>query len=179
MLEKGEWSDLKIHTPTRTFNVHKSVVCLACPFLQAACAGDWKEARAGIIPIPENECIVRACKCYAISRRVWNSLGSSEKVADLRASLSVLAYCYGVFETDLFDEDSSPSPDEEVPVPIDGIIEDMILRYAQLTIAADKVYKELTTFYVTHANIMTVWTARAQQTRQARGHDTCRGPFGS
>lgn len=55
MYESGDWSDLKIHTPTHTFNVHKSVVCPRCPFLHAACTRDWKEAQTGIIELPESE----------------------------------------------------------------------------------------------------------------------------
>lgn len=74
MFDNDEWSDLKVQTATYTFNVNKSVVCLTCPFFKAACTGDWKEARAGIIELPE----------------------SAETVEQL------LQWCYGVFDTDYF-----------------------------------------------------------------------------
>ncbi|CAK1366842.1 uncharacterized protein RHO25_011575 [Cercospora beticola] len=74
MLKNEKWSDLKIQTATYTFSVHKSVVCPACPFFEAACTGDWKEAGSGIIELPESERTVR----------------------------SLLEWCYGVFNTDYF-----------------------------------------------------------------------------
>lgn len=77
IFERSEWSDLKIKTATYTFDVHKNIVCAACPFLEAACTGDWKEARAGVVEVPEPEYIVRA----------------------------MLAYCYGLFNAEDFDRD--------------------------------------------------------------------------
>lgn len=58
MYTEGEWSDLKIVTSTRTFDVHKVVVCAASPFLKAACQNDWQEAKTGIISLPENETVI-------------------------------------------------------------------------------------------------------------------------
>ena len=77
----------------------------------------------------------------------------------------MLEYCYGVFETKNFDEYDFAYPDEEIPDPAYDTFMDMMLRYTQLAIAADKVYKELTTFCVMHANIMTVRPPRARQDR--------------
>lgn len=74
MLDNSEWSDLKIRTASHTFDVHKSVVCPACPFFKAACTGDWKEAGAGIIELPESEHTIR----------------------------SLLQWCYGVFDSEHF-----------------------------------------------------------------------------
>ncbi|PPJ52874.1 hypothetical protein CBER1_11199 [Cercospora berteroae] len=52
--ESGEWSDLTIFTATRDFRVHKNIVCPACPFFEAACTRDSKEARTGVVKLPES-----------------------------------------------------------------------------------------------------------------------------
>ncbi|GIZ48555.1 hypothetical protein CKM354_001160900 [Cercospora kikuchii] len=100
MFEKSEWSDLKIKTATQTFDVHRNIVCTACPFLEAACTGDWKEARAGVVEMPEPEYIVSA----------------------------VLAYCYGLFNTEDFDREV---------YPYDWRYGEKI-GYCELLVAADK-----------------------------------------
>ncbi|PPJ53823.1 hypothetical protein CBER1_03282 [Cercospora berteroae] len=67
---------------------------------EAACTGDWKEARAGIVEMPEPEHIVRA----------------------------VLAYCYGLFNTEDFDREFYPFE----------IIYDKQIGHCELLVAADK-----------------------------------------
>ncbi|KAF2213759.1 hypothetical protein CERZMDRAFT_83862 [Cercospora zeae-maydis SCOH1-5] len=52
--ESGEWSDLTISTATRDFRVHKNIVCPACPFFDAACTGDFREAHTGVVKLPES-----------------------------------------------------------------------------------------------------------------------------
>ncbi|PPJ53826.1 hypothetical protein CBER1_03281 [Cercospora berteroae] len=68
MFDNCQWSDLKAKTATHTFEVHKSVVCPASPFFEAACSKDWKEARTGVIELSEPEHIVRALLewCYGL-----------------------------------------------------------------------------------------------------------------
>lgn len=97
LFDTGTWSDLTIRTATHTFQVHKNIVCTACPVLQAACSGGWKEAQTGVIELPEPEHVVRA----------------------------MLAYCYGLLNTDDFDKDS----------PLDCMI-----SWGELLVAADKVH---------------------------------------
>ncbi|KAF7185752.1 hypothetical protein HII31_12854 [Pseudocercospora fuligena] len=64
LFTSGDWSDLKIASPTKTFDVHKSIVCSACPFFEAACKNSWQEAQSGIIDVPEPEIIVNALIRY-------------------------------------------------------------------------------------------------------------------
>ncbi|CAK1367098.1 hypothetical protein CB0940_10425 [Cercospora beticola] len=52
--QSGEWSDLTISTATRDFHVHKAIVCPACPFFEAACTRDFREARTGVVTLPES-----------------------------------------------------------------------------------------------------------------------------
>lgn len=117
MFEKSEWSDLKIKTVTHTFDVHRIIVCTACPFPKAACTGDWKEARAGVIEMPEPEYIVRA----------------------------VLAYCYGLFNTEDFDREF---------YPLETIYDEQI-GYCELLVAADKVPLDLNGFILNPTNANT------------------------
>ncbi|KAF7185769.1 hypothetical protein HII31_12871 [Pseudocercospora fuligena] len=70
MLRSGSWApDLKIVTPTRTFDVHKSVICQASPFFQAACKNGWQEAKSGVIEIPENALVVEEILSYCYGTR--------------------------------------------------------------------------------------------------------------
>jgi hypothetical protein len=60
MYETGEWSDLTIRTATKSFKVHKSIVCPACPFFHAACTNGFKESQTGVIDLKESETVVDA-----------------------------------------------------------------------------------------------------------------------
>ncbi|KAK3691908.1 hypothetical protein LTR37_018339 [Vermiconidia calcicola] len=60
MFETGEFSDLTIGTSTKTFKVHKAVVCQKSPFFRAACTRDFLEAKTGHINLEENESVIYA-----------------------------------------------------------------------------------------------------------------------
>ena len=69
MYETSEWSDLEIvSSDGSVFNVHKSVVCAACPFFRAACDDRWREGRSGVIELPEDHVVLDALlrHCYGI-----------------------------------------------------------------------------------------------------------------
>ncbi|CZT24891.1 uncharacterized protein RCC_10619 [Ramularia collo-cygni] len=55
-LYKSEnFSDLTIKLDNRTWKVHKLVVCSQSTFFAHACAGDWKEAREGVVTLHEQD----------------------------------------------------------------------------------------------------------------------------
>ncbi|EME80930.1 uncharacterized protein MYCFIDRAFT_197797 [Pseudocercospora fijiensis CIRAD86] len=58
MYRSEQWSDLSIETPTRTFRVHKAVVCELNPFMKAACTRGFVESNR--IQLPEDEAVVEA-----------------------------------------------------------------------------------------------------------------------
>ncbi|KXT18416.1 hypothetical protein AC579_8160 [Pseudocercospora musae] len=60
MYAEKQWCDLSIRTATRTFEVHKAVVCAVCPFMKAACTRGFKEAQSNEIQLPESEAVVEA-----------------------------------------------------------------------------------------------------------------------
>ncbi|KXT01704.1 hypothetical protein AC578_2798 [Pseudocercospora eumusae] len=72
MMQSGNWNtDFKVAALGHTFDVHKSVVCEASPFFKAACEKDWREAKSGIIELPEDAAVVQELlnHCYGI--REW------------------------------------------------------------------------------------------------------------
>lgn len=66
MYESGQFSDLTVSTATKNFRVHKAVLCAACPFFEAACTRDFKEAHTNTIILPEEEHVVEGLlrHCY-------------------------------------------------------------------------------------------------------------------
>ncbi|KAI5364300.1 Putative BTB/POZ domain-containing protein [Septoria linicola] len=104
MFETGEWSDLKIQTETRTFDVHKNVMCPASPFFQAACSRDWKEAKTGVICVPEDEHTIKG----------------------------FIRYCYGIFDPDQCSDDSITQYDRaicELLIAADKLAEEVAIEY--------------------------------------------------
>ncbi|KAI0425897.1 BTB/POZ protein [Xylaria sp. FL1042] len=51
----GEYSDLIITCYGKQYQVHKAIVCPRSDFFAAACRGDMKEARTGIIDLPDDD----------------------------------------------------------------------------------------------------------------------------
>ncbi|KXT13466.1 hypothetical protein AC579_4254 [Pseudocercospora musae] len=69
MMQSGNWNtDFKVSASGHTFDVHKSIVCEASPFFKAACENDWREAKSGIIELPEDADVVQELlnHCYGI-----------------------------------------------------------------------------------------------------------------
>ncbi|CAK1366729.1 hypothetical protein CB0940_10113 [Cercospora beticola] len=61
MYESGEWSDLTIEAANgRLFKVHKSVVCLASPYFNAACTAGFRETHTNRVKLPEGGKVVDA-----------------------------------------------------------------------------------------------------------------------
>ncbi|KAF7185626.1 hypothetical protein HII31_13123 [Pseudocercospora fuligena] len=60
MYGSEEWADLSIETPTKTFRVHKAVVCEMNPFMKAACTRGFVESHANLIKLPEDEAVIEA-----------------------------------------------------------------------------------------------------------------------
>ncbi|KAJ8130181.1 hypothetical protein O1611_g3450 [Lasiodiplodia mahajangana] len=51
----GEYTDLVITCHGKQHQVHKAIVCPRSEFFAAACRGDMKEARTGIIDLPDDD----------------------------------------------------------------------------------------------------------------------------
>ncbi|GIZ45611.1 hypothetical protein CKM354_000877000 [Cercospora kikuchii] len=51
LFASGEYSDLKITCEGKIWNVHRNIVCPACPFFETCCR-DFEEARIGVINLP-------------------------------------------------------------------------------------------------------------------------------
>ncbi|KAF7185616.1 hypothetical protein HII31_13113, partial [Pseudocercospora fuligena] len=62
MYESGEWSDLsiKIKDSSKTFTVHKAVLCPAWEYARAACTRGFVETQTSVIELPEDEHVVAA-----------------------------------------------------------------------------------------------------------------------
>ncbi|KAI5862510.1 hypothetical protein GGS23DRAFT_79516 [Durotheca rogersii] len=52
---RGEYADLVITCHGKQHQVHKAIVCPRSDFFAAACRGDMKEARTGIIDLPDDD----------------------------------------------------------------------------------------------------------------------------
>ncbi|CEI62390.1 unnamed protein product [Fusarium venenatum] len=55
LLDTGAYSDLTITCGTDTHAVHKAIVCTRSPFFAAACDGESKKAKTGIIDLPDDD----------------------------------------------------------------------------------------------------------------------------
>ncbi|KXT02097.1 hypothetical protein AC578_6701 [Pseudocercospora eumusae] len=66
MYESGEWSDLTITVKdsSKTFAVHKTVLCPAWEFARAACTRGFVESKTSSIELPESEAVVDAILRY-------------------------------------------------------------------------------------------------------------------
>ncbi|SMQ52116.1 unnamed protein product [Zymoseptoria tritici ST99CH_3D7] len=84
MFDTGEWSDLEIITASKTFKVHKSVVCQS-PFFRAACTGRGvREAASGKIELEESEDVVNAILCRLYEQPiVWLKQRYDYKTAEM------------------------------------------------------------------------------------------------
>lgn len=60
LYETGDWSDLTLETATRSFKVHKAILCPASPFFDAVCRNGSEESNAGIIYLTESELVIDA-----------------------------------------------------------------------------------------------------------------------
>ncbi|SMR54807.1 unnamed protein product [Zymoseptoria tritici ST99CH_1E4] len=60
MYEHGEWSDLSIVTATKTFKVHRSVVCPKNAALRNACHQDFRQSRPSTVHWEETAEVVDA-----------------------------------------------------------------------------------------------------------------------
>lgn len=57
MYETGEWSDMTIETSSKTFQVHKAVIC-GNDFFNAACTQGFLETGTNNIKLPESARVV-------------------------------------------------------------------------------------------------------------------------
>lgn len=73
MYETGEWSDLTIEAGGKEFKVHKSVVCSACPFVEAACTKGFRETHTNRIKLPERAVTVEAMLQHFYAVLWWNT----------------------------------------------------------------------------------------------------------
>ncbi|KAJ4127771.1 hypothetical protein NW768_008044 [Fusarium equiseti] len=55
LLEEGKYSDLTIECGEDSYAVHKAIVCTRSPFFAACCDGDFKEAKSGMIKLPDDD----------------------------------------------------------------------------------------------------------------------------
>ncbi|KAJ4006073.1 hypothetical protein NW752_001320 [Fusarium irregulare] len=55
LLEEGKYSDLTIECGEDTYAVHKAIICTRSPFFAARCDGDSKEAKSGVIKLPDDD----------------------------------------------------------------------------------------------------------------------------
>ncbi|KAF2487091.1 hypothetical protein BDY17DRAFT_319658 [Neohortaea acidophila] len=59
LLETGEWSDCKIITATKTFNVHRCIVGSKSTVFKAAFDGGFREAETGEMRVEESERVIQ------------------------------------------------------------------------------------------------------------------------
>ncbi|RFN52867.1 amino acid transport protein gap1 [Fusarium flagelliforme] len=55
LLEEGKYSDLTIECGEDSYTVHKAIICTRSPFFAARCDGDSKEAKSGVIKLPDDD----------------------------------------------------------------------------------------------------------------------------
>ncbi|KJX99064.1 hypothetical protein TI39_contig375g00005 [Zymoseptoria brevis] len=84
MFDTGEWSDLEVITASKTFKVHKSVVCQSL-FFHAACTDrGFREAASGKIDLEESEDVVNAILCHLYEQPiVWLKQRYDYKTAEM------------------------------------------------------------------------------------------------
>ena len=72
MYETGDWSDLTIEAGRKEFKIHKSVVCSACPFINAACTKGFLETHTNNIKLPESADIMEAMLQHFYAIPLWS-----------------------------------------------------------------------------------------------------------
>lgn len=55
LLKEGKYSDLTIECGEDTYAVHKAILCTRSPFFAKCCDGDFKEAKSGVIKLPDDD----------------------------------------------------------------------------------------------------------------------------
>ncbi|KAI1074576.1 BTB/POZ protein [Whalleya microplaca] len=51
LLESGKFSDVTVKCADRTWNLHKSVICIRCPFFEKAFNGEFEEMKTGELTV--------------------------------------------------------------------------------------------------------------------------------
>ena len=72
MYETGDWSDLTIEAGRKEFKIHKSVVCSACPFINAACTKGFLETHTNNIKLPESAETIEAMLQHFYAIPLWS-----------------------------------------------------------------------------------------------------------
>jgi hypothetical protein len=133
---------LTIETATKSFKVHKNIVCPACPFFYAACAKGFKESQTGVIQLEESEVVVDAILRHLYELPIdWlrynpellRSATASGKIAVSKEHASMVIV------------PSSSAIDGLSEKAIDKRIEDTL----ELHTAADKVWSNIRSCFIT------------------------------